>query len=157
MRPALRRTRGFSLLELLTSIVVIAIMLALAGPAMERTLLLARARTTLNQIATALFQTRMEAVSEGRTVEMVLLPDAAGCIQGFLIRPRDDESTRPIVDLGHDLRGLCLRHSRSPRDTTIGFNSRGMLRGANSSFWYTDPAVPDSLVISIAGRVRRTP
>lgn len=151
------RPRGFSLVELLTSLVLIAIVLTLAVPSMERALLLIRARSTMNEVASALFQTRMTAVREGRPVEMVLTSSPDRCVRGYVIRARSGAAFAPPVDLSDDLRGLCLRHGRSPRDSAVGFNSRGMLRGDNSSFWYTDPGIPDSIVISIAGRIRRTP
>jgi prepilin-type N-terminal cleavage/methylation domain-containing protein len=152
-----RRARGYSLLELMTVIVVIGIVLAFAVPSIERTLQLIRARGALNQVSGAIFRTRMEAVREGRTVELVLSSDPELCLRGYVVRPRGDPVPRPRVDLARDLRGLCLRHGRSPRDSVIGFNSRGMLKGNNASFWYTDPGIPDRLVISIAGRVRREP
>lgn len=156
--PLPRRTRrGFSLVELLTSMVLVGIILALAIPSLEQTLRLMRARSTMNRVASALFQTRMAAVREGRTVEMVLTASGDRCVQGYVIRPRTGVGYAPPVDLAEDLRGLCLRHGRSPRDSAIGFNSRGMLRGDNSSFWFTDPIIADSIVISIAGRIRRTP
>lgn len=152
-----RRARGFSLLELMTVVVVIGIVLAFAVPSIERTLLLVRARGALNQVSGAIYRTRMQAVRDGRTVELVLTSGPDRCLQGYVVRPWGDSPSHPPVDLARDLRGLCLRHGRSPRDSVIGFNSRGMLRGDNASFWYTDPAIPDRLVISIAGRVRRVP
>lgn len=157
MPPPRPRPRGFSLVELLISIVLVAIVLTLAVPSMERTLLLIRARSTMNEVASALFQTRMTAVREGRPVEMVLTSSPDRCVKGYVVRARTGVLHSSPVDLSHALRGLCLRHGRSPRDSAIGFNSRGMLRGDNSSFWYTDPGIPDSIVISIAGRIRRTP
>lgn len=157
MTSALRRTRGFSLLELMTVVVVIGVVLAFAVPSIERTLVLIRARGALNQVSGAIFRTRMEAVREGRTVELVLTLGPDRCLRGYFVRPGGDSPPHPAVDLARDLRGLCLRHGRSPRDSVIGFNSRGMLRGDNGSFWYTDPTIPDGLVISIAGRVRRVP
>lgn len=157
MRPCSRRARGYTLLELMTVVVLIGIVLAFAVPSIERTLLLIRARGALNRVTGGIYQARMEAVRDGRTVEMVLGSGPDGCVERYVVRPRGDPAPRPVVDLAGDLRGLCLRHGRSPRDSAIGFNSRGMLQGDNSTFWYTDPTVPDRLVISIAGRVRRVP
>lgn len=155
LRP--RRARGFTLLELMTVLVLIGVMLGFVMPSLERMLLLIRARGAMNQISGAIYQTRMQAVRDGRTVELVLTAGPDRCVDSYVIRPRGEAPARSPVDLGRDLRGLCLRHGRSPADSTIGFNSRGLLRGDNASFWYTDPEIPDRLVISIAGRVRRVP
>ena len=55
--------------------------------------------------------------------------------------------TRRITD-----RSVCIRHTG---DSVIVFNGRGMIRPPPRSIYVSRGAVTDSLLISIAGRVRR--
>lgn len=70
-RPSARRSAGFTMIELLMTIVVIAILSAVAVPAMREFNVRANVSTTTNDIVVALNLARSEAVKRGRMVSVV--------------------------------------------------------------------------------------
>jgi prepilin-type N-terminal cleavage/methylation domain-containing protein len=155
MALAFRVRRGYTLPELLTVVVLVGILASLTAPPLGRWVLSMRARATLDRVAVALYRTRMYAVRDGRSTELLLQLDEGNCVRGFAVRATDDPPPVGLASLDDALGPLCLRHSRSPRDRSVRFNSRGIVQGSNATFYFTDPGIRHRLVISIAGRVRR--
>jgi prepilin-type N-terminal cleavage/methylation domain-containing protein len=144
---------GFTLLELLSVVTLLSICAALAAPVFRGSLERIRARTALDGVVGYLYRTRMLAVREGGPVQLVMVADRDGCTR--LLRIERKVGTRPgAVSNSHlDLPGLCLRYTG---DSIVAFDGRGMLRPPTRSFYIGRGAESDSVVISIAGWVRRS-
>lgn len=83
MQPRL----GYSLLELLAALALIALLVSLAAPRFTRTIARVRARSALDRIAAEIYRARMIAVQEGATVRLILHTDSRGCIRQLRIVP----------------------------------------------------------------------
>lgn len=148
--PNLPGRSGVTLPEIVITLLLIGILTALVAPAMNRWVAASRTRASLDQIAAELLRARMLAVESGGRVSL-LLRSADGCIVSVRThQPGDPES--PSVGHFVDTANVCLRHSG---DSILTFNSRGMLHPPARSVFPADPAFPDSLLLSSAGRVRR--
>lgn len=155
MASPIRVRRGYTLPELLTVVVLVGILASLAAPPLGRWVLAMRARAVLDRVAAALYQTRMYAVRDGIGTELLLQLDDRKCVRGFAVRATDEPTPVGFTSLDDELGPLCLRHSRSPRSPRVRFNSRGMIRGSNATFYFTDAGIRHRLIVSVAGRVRR--
>ncbi len=84
MVTALRRARGFTLIELMTVLAVVAILAGLAGPAYQEMIARQRERNAAAEVMTALIRTRSEAIK--RNVEIELTPtDTSAWEKGWSI------------------------------------------------------------------------
>lgn len=70
-RPLRRRATGFTMIELLMTIILVAVLSAIAAPAMREFNVRANVNTTTNDIVVALNLARSEAVKRGRLVSVV--------------------------------------------------------------------------------------
>ena len=149
----MERLRGFSLMELLTALVLAAIALSIAVPRLDALVRRERVRAALNHLAGDLEFTRMAAVRSGQGAVLRLVRDPrcpARGGAGYVVAHRG---------------GAVLR--RSPRvegvpvcyevnADSISFNSRGLLAPFNNR---TVRAVRgdarDSLTVSVVGRIYR--
>ena len=152
MMPSTRvASRGFTFIEMLVALLLLAILCVLAVPEVREQVARMRARSALDRVAAEIYRARMVAVENGGPTHLVLQANQEGCIQGArLVAPRLGAQTPAAFKL--DLPGLCLRHSG---DSVLTFNSRGMLRPPARSLSVTYGAFSDSVLISAAGRIRR--
>ena len=148
------RLRGFSLLEVLTALVVAGIAVSLAVPRLDGVVRRERVRAALNHLAGDLEFTRIAAVRSGA---------------GAVLRLVDDPRCPGRGGIGYHVsyRGstAILRSSPAPdgqpvcyevNADSIAFNSRGLLAPFNNR---TVRAVQgdarDSLTVSVVGRIYR--
>jgi prepilin-type N-terminal cleavage/methylation domain-containing protein len=144
--------KGFTFLELLIAILIVGVLSVLAVPSFRSQVDRIRVRSALDHVVAELYRARMTAVETGGPARLVLQADREGCIQAFRLsslRGEVERSGRFQIDLP----GVCLTQSG---DSIILFNSRGMLRPPARSLRVTYGAFADSVLISIAGRARRT-
>lgn len=142
---------GFSFVEVLISLLLVAILCVLAVPEVRQQLTRMRARSALDRVVAEVYRARMLAVESGGPIQLVLQADGDGCVRGArLVAPSRMPQRSTAFEL--DLPGMCLRHSG---DSVLTFNSRGMLRPSARSLHVTYGAFSDSVLISAAGRVRR--
>lgn len=73
------RTRGFTLLELLTVLSIAAVLVAVAVPSLRRPLASAAVRAASSQALSGLALARRTALATGRTVTLCLTADLARC------------------------------------------------------------------------------
>lgn len=159
--PSARRPpRGFTLVELLIVLVLMAIALSVVAPAFGAIADRARTRGALNQLTGDLFYARMLAVRAGRQAVLRFEPDPAcaprrggkAVSRRYRIVVREvPERLVKVVELG-DAPGLCLEVGRSD---SIAFNGRGLLAVQNRKVWAWRGAVGDSLSLSAVGRTYR--
>jgi prepilin-type N-terminal cleavage/methylation domain-containing protein len=148
-----RRSRGYTLIELITVMVLIGVMSSLAVPSLRGTIELTRVRSGLDRVTADLYYARMLAASEGVTVDVQFFHARGRCVSHYEIRRRQPRSIYKTTRLGPELLGLCLTHSG---DDDLAFNARGMLIPPGKSMFIRYAGRADSVIISIAGRVRRT-
>lgn len=151
IRP-LRCRRGFSLPELLATLVIFGILVALAAPRLSGVGGLARQTGAMNQLATDLSLTRMRAIREGNTARLVI--NGSGTAYQVVVRKADGVAldTVKTVRLTQEYPGLLLR----PVLDSVVFDSRGMRRGGTQLIQAVrDNAGVDSIKISPLGKVTR--
>jgi prepilin-type N-terminal cleavage/methylation domain-containing protein len=160
----MRRVRrgGFSLVELVLVISLVAVCCALAAPSVTQMMAGYRARAAATRMAVDLYYARMLAVKSGRGATLRFVPDAA-CPRGagaqvasrswvIVLRTEPERQVRSATTV-EDGAGACVESNRSD---SIAFDSRGLLRAPNNrKLWFTSGSVRDSLSVSVTGRVLR--
>ncbi len=150
--PSAVSSRGATLIELVIALVVFAILVGLATPAMGGTIRRVRMDRALSAVRGDLQYARMLAVRAGRQTEIHFTPTTRGaCLSEYRILVlTDPPRVAKRVDLTREVPGICLaQNGTSP----LSFNSRGLPRGvAARSFIVTAGAMVDTLRFSQAGR-----
>ena len=144
--------RGYSLPELLATLVILGILAALAAPRLRGAGGLARHTGAMNQLATDLSLTRMRAVRAGNAARLVI--NGTGTAYQVEVRKADGITldTVKTVRLTQDYPGLLLR----PVLDSVVFDSRGMRRGGTQLIQAVrDNGGVDSIKISPLGKVTR--
>ena len=151
--PGPSRPRGVTLPELVFVLAIVAILSSIAVPSLNRYVDQLQVRGALDRVVAELYRARMLAVEHGTTARVVLSPGPGQCI-GHLrtLVGTDAQLLRPLT-VPLEVGSVCLRHNG---DSVIIFNSRGMLRPPARSIFAVDAPGADSVVLSIAGRVRRS-
>ena len=147
--------RGYTLLELLTTLALAAIALSMAVPRMEQVLRRERVRAAMYHLAGDLELARMTAVRSGSGAALRFTPDArcpkrggAGYCVGVRFTPGCVRASPPA----RDELPVCYEVNAD----SIAFDSRGLLAPFNNR---TVRAVlgdaRDSLTVSVVGRIYR--
>ena len=151
-------TRGYTLVELMLVLAIVAVAAAMTGPSLRRWTAKVRVQAALNLVATDLAHARIQAVRSGRgaVVRFVASGDCGGGRAGhrYVIVARPARLVR-AVSVRMDGARVCLEINNSD---TVAFNSRGLLVPyANRTIRATAVrgAVRDSLTLSVAGRILR--
>ncbi|MFL5539424.1 MAG: Tfp pilus assembly protein FimT/FimU [Longimicrobiaceae bacterium] len=148
------RLRGFSLLEVLTTLVVAAIAVSMAVPRLDALLRRERVRAALNHLAGDLEFTRMAAVRSGegavlRFVRDPRCPARGGA--GYCVALR---GTRAVLRCSPRPQGLPACYEVNA--DSIAYNSRGLLAPFNNrTVRVVQGSARDSLTVSVIGRIYR--
>ncbi|WP_181880944.1 GspH/FimT family pseudopilin [Crenobacter cavernae] len=162
--PLLRHQRGFTLLELMITLSVLAILVAVAAPAFNQTMASSRAAGLSNALVGSLNLARSEAIKRGQTVTVCKTanPNAANtnCAAGAAWRDGwlvfVDNGTRGTVD-GNDVRIKVVQPSGIGETNVsaggnvanyLSFLPRGESRGS-------DGAVPSASLNICTGGIQR--
>lgn len=118
----LRGRRGFTIAELMIVVLIIGIAAAMAAPRVEGMIRASSLTGALNQVAADLQLARVRAIRSGR-------PVALQVAEGGTAYTVVEEGVPPVktVRFTRDYPGVVL----SPAPTTVGFDSRGMLRSSS--------------------------
>ncbi|MEX2582604.1 MAG: GspH/FimT family pseudopilin [Gemmatimonadota bacterium] len=145
---------GFSLVELLTVLLIVAVLSSLAAPAFQQAIQGIRARSALDRLTVELYRARMLALESGHPILIELAENDSRCTTAITVfRTGSSGGEEAVQRVAFDLPGLCLRHSGG---RTVVFDGRGMLRPPSRSFTVEYGARSDRVILSIAGRIRRT-
>jgi len=146
-----RPAAGYTLVELLLVLTIVAILAALAAPPVSGAVQRIRMNMVLDALTRDLFYARMVAVRSGRSVDIRFFESEPPCVDRYAIVRRDPETLVKQVRVS-DLGGSnCLRKNAGP---TLIFNSRGRPNW-NLSLWMRDGNVADSMTVNQLGRVNR--
>ncbi len=140
---------GFTLIELTVVIVVLGILSSTAIVPFRAWVQATRARSALNTVGAEIYRARAIAVRDGGSASLMVNADSQGCIESLRIMGVEGLAGTAMLEAT----GICVRHSGDP---IMWFNSRGMLRPPTRSFFAIHGTNADSLIVSIAGRVRKS-
>ena len=159
--------KGFTLMELMFTLAVAAVLLGLAAPSFTDILKNTRLTTQMNNLASAINFTRSEAVKTGLPATICKSNDGASCSgnwqDGWLIFT--DIDADGVVDAADD-QVIRVGETLSASDMTLVFPGRnrityspdGFASGSfNSTFKFCDSrggGYAKGLIVSIPGRVR---
>jgi prepilin-type N-terminal cleavage/methylation domain-containing protein len=146
------RTRGFSLIEVLVVLTLVAAMMAIAVPYFKNTTAKAGARTAADAIVALHARARAGAILRGRTANLVL---ASGTNKAVVVAAKVTgsgvDTLGKVVDLAAQY-GVTVTSSSD----SIGFSPRGL--GTNVStvtIVITKSGFSDTLKVSRGGRMKR--
>ena len=167
MFRVMRRRPGFTLIEMLLALAVMAVLIAIAVPSFEALLLESRLTSAVNALVHAVHLARVVAHQEIRNVVVCRTDDGGGCAaagnwnSGWIVFVNDDGDDPPVVDPGE-----TVRHAVQPLAVpSILSNRRAYVvrpmdrRATNGTVTFCDRrGVPSAraVVISYTGRPRVT-
>lgn len=153
------RHTGITLIELLTTIALIAVLAGAAVPALDHILLNAQRRATLEGLARAAWLARSEALRRGRVVLLCGTTDGAACApglsawsEGWLVVPEDDPAEVLHVGEGatHPRSGLLANRQLFRFEPNDRRSTNGTLAWCD----HRGEAAARAVVISPTGRPR---
>lgn len=150
-----RDARGYTLLELITVLVMLAVCASLAAPRLQAMISRMRARAALDQVAADLYQARVLAIREGsRTVmRFQRRTDRSEChvpTYAIVVRATPERTARTTtLELPAS---ACLRLGTVD---SVTFNSRGLPDGVGRKIHLEHGGTTDSLTFSLLGRTFR--
>lgn len=148
---ARRAPCGFSLVEILLVLAILAVLTGVAAPRLDAHLERLSRRALLDRFASDLYHARLLAARSGERVQL-RFESAAGCVRSYRVEQVNPERVLRVVEVRAEAPRLCLTVSGGARLTV---NSRGMPTGASRTLRVRGRAGADSLRISIIGRVHR--
>lgn len=159
------RNQGFTLYELLMTLVLVALIIGLGLPSMSGSIARQRQKVEIDALFHAIHLARKESIMRKKVVSLCPSPDGQHCSPsndwsaGWLMFENKDRDSPPQNDPGEP---VLVRH-RGGEHIRIHANRKGFtlratfLRATNGTFVFCDPAeriVPIALVVSYTGRPR---
>jgi type IV fimbrial biogenesis protein FimT len=165
--PSMKMQTGLTLIELMVTLVVIAILLAAAGPSFMSTIKDNRRTTYINELVSSLNLARSEAAKSNSTVAICPSSDGEACAgdnydDGWIVFRNDNGDQPPVVDspgevilrthVGIQRAGTSLR-ATSGVDTGINFQPSGRPRTFGDITYCDDRGATEarSVVVNLVG------
>lgn len=159
------KNQGFTLYELLITIMLVALISSLAVPSLAATIARQRQRVEIDALFHAIHLARKESIMRRKVVSLCPSLDGRQCTPsrdwstGWLMFENRDRDSPPRIDDGEPV----LASHRVADHVRISANRKGFtlratfLRATNGTFVFCDPEqriTPKALVISYTGRPR---
>lgn len=129
-RSLLASTRGFTLMELMTTVVIIGILSAMAGPKLGAVVRGGKLRGVVDQVSADISYARILAVRSGRTASLCFDAADRRVYQIVTGTCAAVTATRKRQDLRSESAGVSVSVTQGTATlTAITFNSRGMVSG----------------------------
>ncbi|CDH45104.1 GspH/FimT family pseudopilin [Candidatus Contendibacter odensensis] len=166
----MNRQRGFTLIELIITVAIVAIVLAIGVPSFQGMIRDNRLATQVNELVTAMNLARSEAIKRGRRVTLCKSADGANCAtsggyqQGWIVFV--DPNDNAVVDVGEQvlrvkaaMEGNLTLTGNSTVQSYISYVAGGMSQLVTGGFQagtLTLCATPKarSIIINSLGRAR---
>ena len=159
-----RGTRGFTILELLVTLAIAAIVAGLGGPSFQTLMEKNRLRTTTDDLLELLRISRLEAVEQRRPVQVCGSTDGETCDAGgwsdyvLMVKPAQGAEPREVVaTLNVNPRVTILKNNVNSDE--IDFTATGWIPGDPATFDICpvngDRQHAYQLVISMSGKTRK--
>ena len=161
---------GFTLIEALIAVTILAVMMALALPSFAALLRDVRIQAATNDLHTALFVARTEAVRRGVRVTVCTSADGLACAQGigwhrgWLVFVDGNgngvrDSDEPVIRVGEGLAGDVTALGNTPVRDYVSYLPQGMTRMTSGALQIgrihiCSDGVGREIVINAAGRPR---
>ena len=147
--------RGYTLYELMATLMIAGIAMSIAAPRLEGVLRRERVRSAVNRLAGDLEYTRMAAIRNGRGTVLRFVP-GPGCPRPGGTGYRIALKGSPVVlRQWYPADGVAVCFVTSNADTLV-YNSRGLLAPFNNrTIRGVLGTARDSLTISVVGRIYR--
>lgn len=147
-----RYANGFTMVELMITLVVVAVLAGLALPAFDGAFERSRASTEVNDLAKALSYGRLEAINRSQSVEIVPTDVGEGWVSGITIQQSSDGQvlrTIPAMSSGAEV------EEENDADS-IEFNSfGGLISPAEAvAFTYTRGDQSRIVAVCLTGRIQ---
>ncbi|HXG28157.1 MAG TPA: GspH/FimT family pseudopilin [Nevskiales bacterium] len=132
----MQTARGFSVVELMVTVALLAVMATLAAPALQALLQNNRAAAIANDLVSAIRLARSEAVTRAQqvtlcpTVDGVACADSTNWATGWLIRNSAGATVKAYPAITQATTGATLTGTRA----TLVFEQTGFLSGAEFTF-----------------------
>jgi type IV fimbrial biogenesis protein FimT len=145
------RRDGFTMIELLTVMVIISIMVSLAVPAMGAYMDQTRTQSAMNRIVSDVTYARLLATQQGRRTAIRFSSDGTYTLD--TLTTAGAWTTARRVEADEDLNGVVLTGGA----TALEFSSRGLVTNHSSEVFLKvrRNGARDSIFVSPAGRVYR--
>ena len=147
------RAKGFTLIEVLMAVAIVAILTAVAGPPFVRLIADQRAKAAATNLYTAMSVTRSEAIKFNRNV--TLQPKSGGWANGWIIAHPEGGANPDLLDA--NATGVPITVAPTSV-TSVIYNAGGRLAGtAAPSFTIGESDMPQRcLSVDLSGRPRIT-
>lgn len=116
------RARGFTLVELMMGIVILAILLVIAAPTMQQFMGNTRIRNTAESLAAGLRQAQVEAIKRNRDIEFIVEAD------GWRINDPDPDVGGPVQAEPYATAGMVTVDANPPGTTRVVYSGIGQYR-----------------------------
>ncbi len=165
----MHKQNGFSLIEVIVTMAIAAIVLTIGIPSFQSYIQNNRQTIAINELATALQLARNSAISRRVAVTLCKSPDGTDCAtgddsgdwsQGWIIFADTDgdnilDDDENILRVHGAIQGNVTLSGDGNTNDSVAFSPRGLLATANGTITYCDDrGSASALVISRAGRVR---
>jgi type IV fimbrial biogenesis protein FimT len=139
-QPVSRLARGFTLIELIVAVTVLAVLTAIAIPSYTRIVAAQRVRTTSSDLFLSLIRARSEALKRGTNV--TLKPASGSSWQNGWKVP-DPNSTTVLIDTHGAVSGVTVTGP-----TSVVYQSSGRLQDNTAASCTTNPPVACFVITS---------
>ena len=171
--PSFSLTKGFTAIELMVTIAILAVLTALAAPSFKPLIERWQVRQTTAELQSALHLARSEAIKRGGNVYLEKLPkNTTGCVTDGTNEDWDcgwvvfvDANANKRWNAGEEIQRFetpkNLFVTRNPSGATIAFSRWGQAAGANLISFYISPqpagitsAAAKGICVAAGGRIR---
>jgi prepilin-type N-terminal cleavage/methylation domain-containing protein len=150
------RSAGFTLLELLTALVIVGVLTSLAVPSLAGQIARIKTESVLNALVGDLYYARMMAVRSGNRVEVRFrTTPGSSCASSYdIVQLGSPTRTLKSVSVNSGTRGVCLDPGTA--GSSLVYNSRGLPHGLGTgTISASSGKVSAQVVQAKAGRLYR--